>query len=96
MNEKDVRKILEEVKHPEIDASLIELGMIKDVKVEENKAKITMAFPFPGIPIKDMLVDMVKQPLEKEGMKVEINERIMNENELQKFFKMEQEKWKGQ
>lgn len=94
MNEKEVIKLLENVMHPEIDASLIELGMIKNVKVEGNKARITMAFPFPGIPIKDMLVNMVKQPLEKKDIEVEVEETVMNEEELQKFFKMEQEKWK--
>ena len=94
MNEKEVIKLLENVMHPEIDASLIELGMIKNVKLEGNKARITMAFPFPGIPIKDMLMNMVKQPLEEKGMEVEIEETIMSQEELQHFFKMEQEKWK--
>ena len=60
MDEEHVKKILEKVKHPEIDANLIELGMIKDIKVEENKAKIALAFPFPGIPIRDMLIEIKK------------------------------------
>ena len=94
MNEKEVIKLLENVMHPEIDASLIELGMIKNVRIDRNKARITMAFPFPGIPIKDMLMNMVKQPLEEKGMEVEIEETIMSQEELQHFFKMEQEKWK--
>ncbi len=94
MNEEEVKKIIEEVKHPEIDASLVELGMIEDVKLEGNKVKLTMVFPFPGVPIKFMLMEMVKQPLEEHGLEVEISERTMNEDELQRFFKMEQEKWK--
>ncbi len=94
MNEEEVKKLLEKVMHPEIDASLVELGMIKKVEVEGNKARITMAFPFPGVPIKYMLMEMVKQPLQKAGLEVEVEETVMNEEELQHFFKLEQEKWK--
>ena len=81
--------------HPEIDASLMELGMIKDIKLEGNKVSLTMVFPFPGVPIRDMLMESVKKPLEEQGLQVEINETVMNQEELQNFFKMEQEKWKG-
>ena len=41
------------------------------------------------------LIESIKEPLEKMGMEVEITERTMSQDELQKFFKMEQEKWKG-
>ncbi|MCD6513248.1 MAG: DUF59 domain-containing protein [Thermoplasmata archaeon] len=95
MNEEEVKEIISKIMHPEIDASLVELGMIEDVKVNGNKVSLTMVFPFPGVPIKFMLMEMVKQPLEEKGMEVEISERSMNEEELQKFFKMEQEKWRA-
>lgn len=95
MSEEEVRKVLGKVMHPEINATLVELGMIKDITVEANKTTITMAFPFPGVPIKYMLKDSVKKPLENLGLQVEIEESIMNQEELQKFFKMEQEGWKG-
>jgi len=94
MNEEEIMKRLEEVMHPEIDASLVELGMIKNVSIEGNKVKITMAFPFPGVPIKYMLMEMVKQALQDLKMEIEFEEAVMNEEELQHFFKLEQEKWK--
>ena len=94
MNEEEIKKIIEKVMHPEIDASLMELGMIKDIKIEGNKVRIKMAFPFSGVPIKYMLIEMVKQPLQEAGFEVEIEETIMNEEELQHFFKLEQEKWR--
>ena len=90
-----IKKILKNIKHPEINASLIELGMIKDVEFKDGIVVVTMLFPFPGVPIRNMLIEAVKEPIEKEGLKVEIKEGVMNEKELQKFFKMEQEKWKG-
>jgi len=95
MNEEEVKEIIGQVMHPEIDASLMELGMIKDIKLEGNKVSLTMVFPFPGVPIRDMLIESVKKPLEELGLQVEINEAVMNQEELQNFFKMEQEKWKG-
>lgn len=95
MNEKEVKETLKQVKHPEIDATLIELGMIKNIKLQGNKVSLTMTFPFPGVPIKNMLINSVKEPLEKLGLQVEINETIMNQKELQRFIQMEREKWKG-
>ena len=95
MNEEKVKEIIGKVMHPEIDASLMELGMIKDIKLEGNKVSLTMVFPFPGVPIRDMLIESVKKPLEEHGLQVEINETVMTKEELQNFFKMEQKKWKG-
>ena len=95
MNEEEVKEIIGKVMHPEIDASLMELGMIKDIKLEGNRVSLTMVFPFPGVPIRDMLMESVKKPLEELGLQVEINETVMTQEELQNFFKMEQEKWKG-
>ena len=95
MNEEEVKEVVGKVMHPEVDASLVELGMVEDIKLEGNKVSLTMVFPFAGVPIKHMLIESVKEPLEKLGMEVEITERTMSQDELQKFFKMEQEKWKG-
>ena len=40
----DPKKIIEGIKHPEIDASLVELGMVKDIEVEDKKVKRISAF----------------------------------------------------
>ena len=95
MKEEKVKEIIGKVMHPEIDASLMELGMIKDIKLEGNKVSLTMVFPFPGVPIRDMLIESVRKSLEEHGLQVEINETVMTQEELQNFFKMEQKKWKG-
>lgn len=55
--------------------------------VKRNKISLTVVSPFLGVPIKQMLIESVKKPLEKAGLKVEINERVMNGEDLQKFFK---------
>jgi len=95
ISEETIRSTLEEVKHPAIDRSLLELGIIKDITVKDDKVLITMALPFPNIPIIDQLVDSIKDPIEQNGVDVEIKQTIMSQDELQRFLMMEQESWKG-
>jgi len=47
------------VKHPAIDRTLTELGILKDITVEGDTVFVTLAFPFPGIPIRELLVESV-------------------------------------
>jgi len=95
ISKEDVQKAIAQVKHPAIDFSLVELGIVREVSVKDNKVKIIMAFPFPDIPIGDYLVNSVKDPIEKLGAKVEVEVTIMTQEEREKFLAMEQEKWKG-
>jgi ATP-binding protein involved in chromosome partitioning len=95
ISEQDVRKVLALVKHPMIDRSLLDLGIIKEIRVESDKIEITLAFPFPNIPIEDHLIDSVREPITKLGAEVELRLTVMNQEELQKFLAMEQEAWKG-
>jgi len=95
ISEETIRSILEEVKHPAIDRSLLDLGIIKDITVKDSKVLITMALPFPNIPIIDQLVGSIKDSIEQIGVDVEIKQTIMSQDELQRFLMMEQESWKG-
>lgn len=95
ITEQEAREILEEVKHPAIDMSLIRLGIIKEIEVQDNDVKVIMAFPFPNVPIKDMLVDSVKRPLEERGISFEIETTVMDREELRDFLALEKEGWKG-
>ncbi len=90
----DPKKIIEGIKHPEIDASLVELGMIKDIKVESKKVSLKVLFPFPFVPIKDMIIQSIRKPLENEGFEVDIEEGVMTDEERERFFKLEREKWR--
>ena len=91
----DVRQVLAEVKHPAIDRSLIDLGILRDITIRKGKVELTLAFPFPEIPIKDYLVNSVREPLIKLGIEVEVVLTVMSEEERQAFLAMEQESWKG-
>ena len=95
ISEDEVRKALEQVKHPAIDFSLIELGIVKEISVIGNSVTITLAFPSAGIPIESRLINSVREPVEKLGAEVEVKTTLMNPNKVQEFLAMEQSAWKG-
>ncbi len=86
---------IKEVKHPAIDRTLLDLGIVKHVSTDEEKVYVTFAFPFPNIPIADTLISSVSQPLQAIGATVMVDMVLMTEEEKQKFLQMEQEAWTG-
>lgn len=96
-SEEDIRQVVAEIKHPAIDRTLVDLGIVKEITVNGNKVLVTMALPFPGIPtqVKDYLVNSVVEQIKKLDVEVEVDVTIMNQEELQAFLDMEQESWKG-
>jgi len=95
ISKEDVQNAIAQVKHPAIDSTLLDLGIVKDISVNEKKVTITLAFPFPDIPIKDHLVNSVKNPIKKLGVEVEVKITVMSQDELEKFLAMEQRYWEG-
>jgi hypothetical protein len=53
-----------------------------------------MAFPFPNIPITDLLVNSVSEPLKKLGTEVEVKITLMSQKEVQDFLALEAANWK--
>ena len=92
-----VIKTLESVQHPAIATSLINLGILQDIDFDEEKNKVTATFvwPFANIPIKEQLINSVKIPLKQLGLELEYNERIMNEDERNRFLELEKKYWRG-
>ena len=72
ISEEKVRNAVAQVKHPAIDRTLMELGILKDITIEGDTVFVTLAFPFPGIPIRELLVESVRKPVEELGAKVEV------------------------
>jgi len=95
ISEGEVRKALNQAKHPAIDHTLVELGIVKEISVVENRVTITLAFPSAGIPIEEQLINSVRDPVEKLGAEAEVKTTLMNQEEVQKFLAMEQEAWIG-
>ena len=92
---KEIKKKLKSVKHPVINSSLYDLGIIDGVKLNDNKITIFLAFPFPNIPIKDILIERVKEPLLDLKMEIEISISTMSREKLNNFSSLEQKNWQG-
>ena len=95
ISEQEARKVIAEVKHPAIDCTLVELSIVKDIKLKGGKIVVTIAFPVPNIPIKDMIINRIKEPITKLGAECEIKETIMTPEEREAFLDKEQRNWKG-
>lgn len=97
ISEKDVHQAIEQVMHPEISHTLVELGMVKDIALKDDEVTLTFVLPLLGIPasIKDYLLNSLHQAVMKLGAKVEIGIAEMNQEERLAFLAMEQEGWKS-
>ena len=87
---------LAHVMHPEIDYSLVDLGMIKDVSVEEETIAITLNLPVAGVPIRDLLAQIARDGIVEAdpNAHVQIQFATMNDEERAAFMRKAQEKWK--
>jgi ATP-binding protein involved in chromosome partitioning len=85
--EAEIRKALEGVDDPELHKSLIELGMIREVRIEGGQVDITLALTTLGCPLKDQIVGDVKRAVGAlEGVQsVEVELVEMTDEEKQRI-----------
>jgi metal-sulfur cluster biosynthetic enzyme len=93
----DVQEAIGKVTHPAISRTLVDLGMIKDVGLHGSEARLTLVLPILSIPVpvKDYLVNSLREEVTALGVQLEVEIAQMNEEERQAFLAMEQENWKG-
>jgi ATP-binding protein involved in chromosome partitioning len=60
VSESQIRAALEKVMDPELHKSLIELGMVRQVRIEDNRVHVTLALTTLACPLKDQIVGDVK------------------------------------
>ena len=92
----DVEQALSKVIHPEINYSLVDLGMIEDVVCEEQKVSLTLKLPLVPVPVQDLLIESIKKALSEQdsSVQVEINIEQMSQEERNNFMQMAREEWK--
>jgi ATP-binding protein involved in chromosome partitioning len=91
-----VTEAISSVKHPAIDHSLVDLGIVQDIeRYTEDVVILTFVFPFPNIPIADKLIAAVESVVKKQGLEMQYIVRIMKEDEKKRFLQMEKEAWNG-
>jgi metal-sulfur cluster biosynthetic enzyme len=96
ISQDDIKKVLSEVIHPEINYNLVDLGMIGDVVIKENKVTLTLKLPLLEVPIKDYLIQIIKEALIslQENLEVEVKLDQMSQQERDEFMKKAKEGWK--
>ncbi|MBN2454975.1 MAG: DUF59 domain-containing protein [Sedimentisphaerales bacterium] len=92
----EIEQALSKVMHPEINYSLVDLGMIKDVVCEERKVSLTLKLPFLQVPVKGILIESIKKVLSDldSSIQIETNIEEMSQEEQDNFKKMAKEGWK--
>ena len=93
--EKQAIEIIMQAKHPAIDNTLVNLGIVKSYDVKDKAVNVMMIFPSLTIPILDRLVNCIKNPLEAIGAEANIELGTMTQEESQRFFHLENQAWKG-
>jgi len=88
---------IESVKHPAINASLTTLGILQDIDIEDGKVKATIVWPFELVPpqIKQIIISSIQNAVKPFGLEFDFKERLMNEEEKNRFLELEKANWKG-
>jgi len=96
LTQPDIEETLSKVMHPEINHSLVDLGMIEDVVYKQKHVSLTLNLPFLQVPVKSVLMEMIKKALADldSSIEVEIDIQQMTEKQREKFVKMAKEGWK--
>ncbi len=94
-----IQEAIAKVEHPEIAATLVDLGMVRDVAYdpESNEARLTLVVPFFGIPeaVRNYLAYSLYQAVKEVGAELKIYLAEMTEEERQAFFQKERALWRG-
>jgi len=88
VTDKQVLDALRGVTHPENKRNLVELGMVREVSVEDKKATLTLVLPFMDAPIKDDLVHAVEERVTglDTALQVKVNLAEMSQQERAAFM----------
>lgn len=95
MKIEEVIALLEEIRHPAIDFTLVELGILTEIKIVDTNVSAVFAFPFAKIPIADNIINSVAITLSNFNIEFVHTIRTMSETEKKRFLKLENQAWKG-
>jgi ATP-binding protein involved in chromosome partitioning len=59
----DIRQALQKVIDPELKRNLVELGMVREVRMEDSQAHLTLALTTLACPLKDQIVADTRQAI---------------------------------
>lgn len=98
ITKEEIEKLIKNVEHPEIAATLDELGMIGEVEFDENthEGQFVLVLPMLNIPvqIRDMILNSIGEAVGNKASKLKASLAEMTEEQRQKFFALSRAKWK--
>jgi len=98
-NKQNILAALEKVEHPAIAATLLDLGMIRDIEIDQDgKISLVLVFPFPNIPdnIRNYIVNSLAAAANSAGGELQkAGLALMTEGEVQDFLAKENTNWRG-
>lgn len=65
VEKEEVMKALKNCYDPEIPINIVDLGLIYDVQIRDDKVQVKMTLTAPGCPMHSFIAQDVKQQLEK-------------------------------
>ena len=57
LNQDAVRNALRQVKDPELDMNIVDLGLVYDVEIDEGDVRVSMTLTSPGCPAGPMITN---------------------------------------
>ncbi len=96
VSREDVLKAIKNVEHPEISATLLDLGMILDVAVDGKAARVAMALPTMEIPeaVRGLLVESIRKPVLNMGLSLDVEFFEMSRQDRNRFLATARAQWK--
>jgi hypothetical protein len=85
----DVVDEISKIEHPSIRSSLMDLGIISDLKLTLNKIILIFAFPPAHIPITYTIINSIAETIQELGLYLKYDVREMNEKEIARFEEIE-------
>ena len=74
VTEDKILSVLKEVKAPESQGNVVDLGYIRDISIKKNQANLTLVMPSYGFPFREKLEEKIKETVSKlDDLKVKIN-----------------------
>jgi metal-sulfur cluster biosynthetic enzyme len=94
---RQIKEAMAEVEHPEIAMTLEDLGMVRDIQIDDKNVVFTLVVPFLGIPeaVRNYMINSLGQAIEKAGGQLEkVYLEQMTDEERQAFFGKEKSGWR--
>jgi metal-sulfur cluster biosynthetic enzyme len=77
ITKENITEILRTVIDPEIGINIIDLGLVYDINIVDNKIDITMTLTTPGCPMHGSITDWVKRIIEMTIPDVTVNVNLV-------------------